>query len=123
MPEDEQHRLLDRYKIPRIEDSDELLTDDNIKALLDGGWLLASHGHEHCYLDNSDPSLLREGLTKALEITLSKNGRPWFAWPEGRCTRGACQIAASAGFEKQFSLRVESGNLNFDGIIHRDIWS
>lgn len=86
------------------------------------GWLVGSHGAAHHDLRHADRRVLRFDLRDALDAVLELGGRPWLAWPEGRCCDEICDIAASVGFEKQFSLEVESGSIKRTDVVHREIW-
>ena len=40
----------------------------------------------------------------------------------GQMLKEICELASKIGFEKQFSLNIESGNID-SGLLHREIWS
>ena len=122
LPEAEQHDWLDRLGVPRIRASPEVFALDAIRDLMARGWLVGSHGHDHHDLRFELPDKLLGGLRDALEAVRSLGGEPWLAWPEGRCTLETCEIARRAGFERQFSLRVEAGLIARDDLVHREIW-
>jgi len=122
MPEAEQHALLDSLGVPRVAESSEVLSARQLKELLHQGWILGSHAHDHHDLRFDEPEALVEGLQGALDVTLACGGRRWLAWPEGRCTYETCEIARSVGFELQFSLRVEAGDIECVDLVHRGIW-
>jgi len=122
MPEAEQHYLLDARGIPRATDSAGLLQPDDLPELVDAGWIVASHAHDHSDLRHHEPLELEAGLRVALGAVAAIGGRPWLAWPEGRCTLAGCRLADRIGFERQFSLRSESGELEFPSLLHREVW-
>ena len=123
LPECKQHAVLDSLDIPRVSHSSEILGVREISRLIEEGWLVGSHAHDHHDLRFDNVADLRDGLKRALEITLQKGGVPWLAWPEGRCTQETCRIADELGFTKQFSLYAEAGGVDFPTLIHREIWS
>jgi hypothetical protein len=122
LPEEAQHLALDRVGIPRIAHCPEILTDDEVQGLLAQGWLVGSHGPEHSDLRHADHEQLERALDKALKAVRQADGVAWLAWPEGRCCPRTCELAASVGFQLQFSLAVESGSINRPDLIHREIW-
>jgi len=122
LPEKEQHARLDRLGVPRISFSPQSLSIETVRELLQTGWLVGSHGHDHHDLRFDKPEVLLRGLGKALEALESLGGKPWLAWPEGRCTVETCEIARMAGFKQQFSLRAEAGAIDLVDLIHRDTW-
>jgi len=123
LPEKEQHEWLDRLEVPRISASPEILAAAEIVNLMNEGWIVGSHGHDHHDLRLDDPVDLQMCLRKARDAVTTIGGKPWLAWPEGRCTASTCEAARLAGFEKQFSLRVESESIQRSDLVHRDIWS
>lgn len=123
LPENAQHSRLDRRGVPRVEASPEILSSQPIRDLMAQGWLVGSHGADHCDLRKTNLSDLARGLEDALSAVLAIGGVPWLAWPEGRCSEAMCKVAAAVGFERQFSLRVESGSLRRSDLVHREIWS
>ena len=123
LPENTQHAVLDSLDIPRASQSPEILGSREISRLIDEGWIVGSHAHDHHDLRFDSVTELRDGLKHALEITLQNGGIPWLAWPEGRCTQETCRIADEVGFTKQFSLNVEAGAIDFPTLVHREIWS
>lgn len=123
LPEKHQHSILDKVGIPPSNSSNQVLNVEKIEFLRDNGWIIGSHAHEHCDLRKSDMNLLEIGLKNALESVKKIGGLPWLAWPEGRCSKEICELASKIGFEKQFSLNIESGNIDFPGLLHREIWS
>lgn len=122
LPERAQHEELDRLGVPRVEESPDILSLQQIQELMADGWLVGSHGANHCDLRETSRIDLTRGLEGALNAVLARGGAPWLAWPEGRCCGETCEIAAAVGFERQFSLRVESGSLLRRDLIHREIW-
>lgn len=122
LPERAQHSMLDRRGVARVEASPEILSCQQIRDLMAQGWLVGSHGADHCDLRRTNHSALTRGLEHALSAVLAIDGAPWFAWPEGRCSEAMCEVAAAVGFERQFSLRVESGSLLRTDLVHREIW-
>ena len=120
--EEAQHLELDRIAVPRVAQSSEMLTENQIRNLIAQGWLVGSHGYEHYDLRQADPADLECGLDKALRAVVQFGGVRWLAWPEGRCCARTCDVAAFVGFELQFSLDVESGSLDRLDLIHREIW-
>lgn len=122
LPERAQHAELDWLGVPRVEESPEILSCQEIWDLMAQGWLVGSHGADHCDLRQTNLSDLTRGLEHALSAVLAIGGVPWLAWPEGRCSEAMCEVAAAVGFERQFSLRVESGSLLRRDLIHREIW-
>jgi len=123
IPEDLQHSILDSLEIPGSYNSSQVLELATITELRDRGWIIGSHAHDHHDLRNTDLRELELGLEKAYDSTIKAGGLPWLAWPEGRCSQEICEIASKVGFEKQFSLNIESGKINFPGLEHREIWS
>ena len=123
LPENLQHSILDHLEIPSTYNSSQILELDTIHRLRDNGWIIGSHAHDHHDLRNTDLRELELGLEKAYDSTIKAGGLPWLAWPEGRCSQEICEIASKVGFEKQFSLNIESGKINFPGLEHREIWS
>lgn len=122
MPEAEQHHLLDAFGIPRATATAELIQPEDLPDLMDAGWIVASHAHDHSDLRYHDPLKLEAGLRVAFGDTTAIGGMPWLAWPEGRCTLAGCRIAERVGFIKQFSLMSESGELEYPSLIHREVW-
>lgn len=122
LPEEEQHIELDQLGVMKIGASSQILSSDQLRELVDQGWLVGSHGADHHDLRQADKDSLMGSLREALTSVQSINGVPWLAWPEGRCTQTMCDIAASVGFELQFSLHVESGSIQRTDLIHREIW-
>ena len=122
IPEAAQHLVLDRIGVPRVTDSPEILAEQQIRELMSQGWLVGSHGYEHFDLRRANDKDLAYGLERAYEAVLQFGGVPWLAWPEGRCSARSCEVAASVGFELQFSLQVEAGSLSRRDLIHREIW-
>jgi len=122
MSEAEQHALLDGIGVPRATKPSDVLTPSQVRSLATDGWIIASHAHDHHDLRFDDPEVLLDGLTCAAVDMKAFGGQAWLAWPEGRCTVDTCDIARRAGFTLQFSLRVESGSIECDDLIHRDIW-
>ena len=123
LPENLQHAVLDSLDIPRIPNSTEILHPEEIARLIDAGWIIGSHAHDHHDLRFDDFNELKQGLKEALDETINAGGVPWLAWPEGRCTVEICQLASQVGFAQQFSLNVEAGMIDFPTLIHREIWS
>jgi hypothetical protein len=123
LTEKRQHAVLDSLDIPRVADSTEILSSESIAEMIDAGWIIGSHGHDHHDLRFDDADELEQGLKEALHETISAGGVPWLAWPEGRCTLAICQIASKVGFTRQFSLNIEAGMIEFPTLIHREIWS
>ena len=122
LSEELQHSILDDLGIPKAINSDQVLNHNQIKQLIESGWIIASHAHDHHDMRFDEEKALLEGL-KLARISVEKfGGKPWLAWPEGRCTIRTCEIAKKAGFTKQFSLDVEAGNIVFPGLIKRTIW-
>lgn len=122
MPEAEQHRFLDACGIPRATDSAELFQPDDLSDLMGAGWIVASHAHDHSDLRYHAPLELEAGLRVAFAAATAIGGMPWLAWPEGRCTLAGCRIAERVGFERQFSLRSESGDLEYPSLLYREVW-
>jgi len=122
LPERTQHSRLDRLGIPRVEESPDILSCQQIRDLMARGWLVGSHGADHCDLRQTNHNDLIRDLKNALSAVRAIGGAAWLAWPEGRCCGEMCQVAAAIGFERQFSLRVESGSLVRSDLIHREIW-
>lgn len=122
LPERAQHARLDRLGVPRVEESPEVLPCQQIRDLMAQGWLVGSHGGDHCDLRRTSHSDLTHSLENALDAVLAIDGAPWLAWPEGRCSEAMCEVATAVGFERQFSLRVESGSVLRRDLIHREIW-
>ena len=123
LPENSQHAVLDSLNIPRVTNSSEILQSEEIAILIDAGWVIGSHAHDHHDLRFDDLNELEKGLREALDETTNAGGTPWLAWPEGRCSVELCEIASKVGFTRQFSLNVEAGIIEFPSLIHREIWS
>lgn len=123
LPEEAQHAWLDRLGVADSLAPQEVLSIDAARSLMDRGWLVGSHGHDHHDLRRDDPSELYHGLETALAVVDSFGGRPWLAWPEGRCTPALCESAKQVGFTRQFSLMGESGSVRRKDLVHRSIWS
>ena len=123
LPENLQHEVLDSLDIPRVHNSTELLQPEDIARLVDAGWIIGSHAHDHHDLRFDDAEELEQGLKEALSETANAGGVSWLAWPEGRCSVELCEIASKVGFTRQFSLNVEAGMIEFPTLIHREIWS
>jgi hypothetical protein len=121
MPEEDQHRMLDGLGVPRARRSREVLAPEQIRNLAARGWIVASHAHDHCDLRGVESDRLAAGLASALQSVSSVGGRPWLAWPEGRCCARTCDIAASVGFELQFSLAVETKTFERRDLVPREI--
>ena len=122
LPEQDQHIELDQLGVTKISGSSQILSSDQVRELMDQGWLVGSHGADHHDLPLADKQSLIGNLQEALTTVQAINGVPWLAWPEGRCTQGTCELAASVGFELQFSLHAESGAIQRADLIHREIW-
>jgi hypothetical protein len=122
LSEQAQHVEFDRLGIPRVVDSHEILSPHQIRELMMRGWLVGSHGSDHCDSRLADAEVLKRGLHEALKAVLQIGGVPWLAWPEGRCCERTCALAAAVGFDLQFSLYVESGSIQRTDLIHREIW-
>jgi hypothetical protein len=122
MPEDEQHAWLDELGVTIDGESTEVLGVDEVRSLMEVGWLVGSHGHDHHDLRMDEPPVLRQGLGAALAEVVAFGGRPWLAWPEGRCTQEGCELAKEVGFTSQLSLGVESGAIVRSDLVHREIW-
>lgn len=122
LPEDEQHAWLDRIGVTRKGDSSEVLTTAQVSELANAGWLIASHGHDHHDLRGDAQESLGAGLERAIRAVRAIGGKPWLAWPEGRCSADSCRIAREAGFRRQFTLRIEAGELQAPDLIHRELW-
>jgi hypothetical protein len=120
--EEDQHALLDSMELPRDIPSPEMIGRDRLGDLVDSGWLIGSHSHDHHDLRFDDALALEEGLREALDATLEAGGVPWLAWPEGRCRMEGCEIAKAVGFERQFSLNVPAGMVDHPDLIRREIW-
>jgi len=123
LPESLQHSILDDLNIPNTHLSSQILDCEQIGYLKKKGWIIASHAHDHHDLRFDKDEDLLEGLILARKGIEEFGGEPWLAWPEGRCTIRTCEIAKKAGFEKQFSLDVEAGNVDHPDLISRTIWS
>lgn len=117
-----QHERLDQLGIPRVEESLDLLSCQQIRDLVAHGWLVGSHGADHCDLRYTNHNDLIQNLENALRAVRAISGVPWLAWPEGRCSEAMCESAAAVGFTQQFSLYVESGALQRIDLLHREIW-
>lgn len=122
LPERTQHARLDRLGVPRVEESPDILSRQQIRDLVAHGWLVGSHGDDHCDLRQFNHKDLTRSLDHALSAILAIDGVPWLAWPEGRCSGAMCEVAEAVGFTQQFSLHVESGSLLRRDLIHREIW-
>lgn len=122
LPERAQHARIDRLGAPRVEESPEILSYQQIRDLMAQGWRVGSHGADHCDSRQTKHSDLTDNLKNALDAVLAINGKPWLAWPEGRCSEAMCEVATAVGFELQFSLRVESGSILRRDLVHREIW-
>jgi hypothetical protein len=122
MPEKDQHQLLDALGVPRSPCSPEMLSREQIHELAARGWIIASHAHDHCDLRGFDSDELSTGLAAALRSVSSVGGKPWLAWPEGRCCGRTCGVAASVGFELQFSLAQETKTFERADLVPREIY-
>ena len=122
LPEGDQHIELDQLGVMNIGPSSQILSSGQVRELIDRGWLVGSHCADHHDLRQANEQSLMSNLQEALTTVQSINGVPWLAWPEGRCTQTMCEMAASVGFELQFSLYVESGSIQRADLIHREIW-
>lgn len=122
VPEAEQHAWLTRIGVRMRDNPADVLAPVQVRHLVAEGWLVGSHAHDHHDLRFDDPRSLLEGLSRAASDLKAFGGVPWLAWPEGRCTVETCEIARQAGFMLQFSLSVESGAIDRDDLVHREIW-
>ncbi len=122
MPEAEQHAWLTRIGVRPVARPVDVLSPSQVRRLAADGWLVGSHAHDHHDLRFDDPRFLLEGLSQAASDLEVFGGVPWLAWPEGRCTVETCDVARRAGFTLQFSLRIESGAIQSDDLVHREIW-
>lgn len=122
LPEEVQHTELDRLGVNKVNSSSQVLSTHQVHKLIDQGWLVGSHGADHHDLRQAGHQSLKRILHKAYAALEIINGVPWLAWPEGRCNQRICDVAASVGFELQFSLGVESGSVQRKDLIHREIW-
>ena len=123
LSENLQHSILDDLEIPKTNSSSQVLSTKEIENLVDEGWIIASHAHDHHDMRFDEDEQLLQGLTQARIEIEKAGGEPWLAWPEGRCTMRTCDIAKQAGFTKQFGLDIESGNVSHPDLITRKIWS
>ena len=123
IPEHRQHEILDLKGIPNFDNSLETIQPDLIPELLNDGWKIGSHSHDHSDLRIQNSNDLFNGLKEALDLTVKIGGMPWLAWPEGRWNMEMYQIAEKVGFEIQFGLLDEPHETPPDGMIMRKIWS
>lgn len=123
LPEAEQRERLAAAGVP-LEPADEaMLERGQIEGLRAAGWLLGSHGPEHCDLRRLDPSELAPRLLLARRALLAVGGTPYLAWPEGRCDRPLLALARAAGFALQFGLEREPGCEPGPELILRRVWT
>ncbi len=120
MPEAAQHAALDALGVDPMEGTEFLLTAGEIEKLRSVGWVVASHGHLHEYLERRD--MLREEL-EHLSISVERRGHmPWLAWPEGIWSARSWSDARAAGFRIQFGLDPSPVEQQFEGLVMRTVW-
>lgn len=123
LPEIEQRRRLAELGAPLEPATEVMLDRDQLDRLQRAGWLLGSHGPEHCDLRRLDPAELAPRLLDARRALLARGGTPWLAWPEGRCTTALLERARAAGFAQQFGLDSEPGYEPGPELVLRSVWT
>lgn len=123
LPEAEQRRELAARGVPLDPPTERMLGLDQLDRLQDAGWLIGSHGPEHCDLRVLDPAELGPRLLEGRRAILARAGTPWLAWPEGRCDDALRELARAAGFAWQFGLDTEPGSEPGPELVVRSVWT
>lgn len=101
----------DRVKRSELDNSLDLLSNEQIKSLKSAGWEIGFHTATHTYVKGAPDELLLSEIVngkKQLEKILGFN-ISYFAYPRGGYDNRAIQYVANAGFEWGFS--VDGGTL------------
>jgi uncharacterized protein (TIGR00725 family) len=123
LPEAEQRDRLAAAGVPLEPEGEAMLERGQLEQLRDAGWLIGSHGPEHCDLRALDAKELAPRLLLTRRAMLGFGGAPWLAWPEGRCNRSLLAVARAAGFALQFGLDSEPGCEPGPELIARSVWT
>ena len=123
LPESEQRQKLAELGIPLEPETEVMLDRDELERLQHAGWLLGSHGPEHCDLRELDPAELAPRMLDVRRALLARGGIPWLAWPEGRCNKALLELARAAGFAWQFGLDSEPGYEPSPELVLRSVWT
>jgi hypothetical protein len=122
LPESEQRRQLANIGVPLEPESETMLSCEQLDRLQSAGWLLASHGPEHCDLREHDPAELGSRMVDVRRALLARGGTPWLAWPEGRCNAALLGLARMAGFTWQFGIDSEPAFEPGPELVVRSLW-
>jgi len=120
MPEDEQHAALDRISVDQMNDPQWLLNPNEIAALKDAGWIIATHGIRHEDMAKSEQ--LADDLATLSASVEERLHTPWLAWPEGLWSAEASDRAKDAGFHLQFALDLQPCEEPRIGTVVRKVW-
>jgi|GEM_PF-4326152 len=98
-------------------DSDQILTWDQIRILISEGVTVGAHSHRHDIFSKMTLEDQRQDLEQCLSILMQQLGvRPKsLAWPVGgypHFTSGSVEIAKSLGFEMIYSFETGANSLN-----------
>ena len=123
LPEEVQRERLALAGVSLEVEDELMLATTQIEQLLNVGWLVGSHGPEHCDLRQLEPVDLSNRLLTARRALIAFGGTPWLAWPEGRNNQTLLALARSAGFALQFGLDSERGCTPGPDLILRSVWT
>ncbi len=122
LPEAEQRARLEQHGVPLAPSDELLLGPTELRELCDEGWLVGSHGPEHCDLRELPESELGDALIEARRSVVRLGQPPWLAWPEGRWDERVATLAQRAGFVLQFGLGAEPCPQPGPDLILRTLW-
>ncbi|MEM9455526.1 MAG: polysaccharide deacetylase family protein [Myxococcota bacterium] len=122
LPETEQRARLEQHGVPLAPDDELLLDTTTLRELCDEGWMIGSHGPQHCDLREVPESELAAGLVEARRLVQRLGQPPWLAWPEGRWDGRVASMARRAGFVLQFGLDAEPCPEPGPDLILRTLW-
>jgi len=123
LPEEAQRKRLASAGVSLDPEDEVMLAPTQIKQLLSSGWLIGSHGPEHCDLRQMEPGALAEQLLITRRALMAFGGTPWLAWPEGRNNQTLLELGRAAGFALQFGLDTEPGCTPGPELILRSVWT
>lgn len=122
LPETDQRARLASAGVPIEPESELMLDRSQLERLRNAGWLIGSHGPEHCDLRLLERTKLAEQLLTARRALLAFGGTPWLAWPEGRCNQSLHELGRAAGFALQFGIDSEPRDEPVPDLILRSVW-
>lgn len=122
LPEAEQRARLEQHGVPLALDDELLLDTSTLRELCDEGWMVGSHGPQHCDLREMPESDLHAALVEARRLVRRLAQPPWLAWPEGHWDERVAGLARRAGFVLQFGLDAEPSPEPGPDLILRTLW-